>query len=194
LWLQRFNVRPAQERGMLWAGRLVTIAAIPIYFLAFVGVLRKKRVTFKTTPKGGNQSQELDRLSVFTPHMVIVALLVSGMGLAVLLGHTVWVFMAWGAATTLLFSGFFLHLAARRLAAAVRRRWRGAPWKGRRSVAPPWEVHHQPAVPPWELHRQLAVAARQGSAPAAVAAEPAVIRGSAHYAALRSSSTPQAHR
>src|ERR1039458_226433 len=38
------------------------IAAIPIYFLAFVGVLRKKRVTFKTTPKGGNQSQ--DRKSV----------------------------------------------------------------------------------------------------------------------------------
>ncbi len=71
LWLQRFNVRPEEERGMMWPGRLVTIAAIPIYFMAFVGVLRGKRVTFKTTPKGGNQSQDLDRLSVFAPHMAI---------------------------------------------------------------------------------------------------------------------------
>ena len=175
LWLQRFNVRPAQERGMLWAGRLVTIAAIPIYFLAFVGVLRKKRVTFKTTPKGGNQSQDLDRLSVFAPHMVIVALLVGGMGVAVLLGHTGWVFLAWGTATSVLFSGFVVHLACRRMAAATRRWWRTAPWKGRRPAAPPWEVHHQPAVPPWALQHRLA-APDEGD-------EPAAVRGSAHYAA-----------
>jgi hypothetical protein len=176
LWLQRFNVRPAQERGMLWAGRLVTTAVIPIYFLAFVGVIRKKRVTFKTTPKGGNQSQELDRLSVFAPHMVIVALLVTGMAVGVLLGHTSWVFMAWGAATSLLFSGFVAQLVCQRMAAAVRRWRRTATWKTRRSTAPPWEVHHQPAVPPRELHRQLAGTPHDGG-------QPAPVRSDADYAA-----------
>jgi cellulose synthase/poly-beta-1,6-N-acetylglucosamine synthase-like glycosyltransferase len=183
LWLQRFNVRPAQERGMLWAGRLVTIAAIPIYFLAFIGVLRKKRVTFKTTPKGGNQSQNLDRFSVFAPHMVIVTLLVSGMGLAILLGHTVWVFLAWGAATSALFSGLVVQLACRRMAAAVRRWRRSAPWQGRRSAAPPWEVHHQPATPPWELHHQLAAALEEDGRPAAIGSGPAAAPRGVHYVA-----------
>jgi hypothetical protein len=178
-WLQRFNVRPAQERGMLWAGRLVTIAAIPIYFLAFIGVLRGKRVTFKTTPKGGSQGQDLDRLSVFAPHMVIVAVLLAGLGLGVLLGHTVWVFLAWGTATCALFTGFVAHLACRLAAAAARRRWRNRSWKRARprpAAPPPWEVHHQPAPPPRELHHQLAGLPREASPPAAV-------RGGAHDAA-----------
>ena len=50
-WLQRFNIRPKLERGFLWAGRLLTITVIPIYLLALVGVLRNRRVTFKTTPR-----------------------------------------------------------------------------------------------------------------------------------------------
>src|ERR1017187_4979334 len=170
--VEAYRPAPPPAPGL---GVAFIIAAIPIYFLAFVGVLRKKRVTFKTTPKGGNQSQDLDRLSVFAPHMVIVALLVGGMGVAVLLGHTGWVFLAWGTATSVLFSGFVVHLACRRMAAATRRWWHTAPWKGRRPAAPPWEVHHQPAVPPWALQHRLA-APDEGD-------EPAAVRGSAHYAA-----------
>jgi hypothetical protein len=49
LWLQRFNARLRQERGVLWAGRFLTIAVIPIYFPALVGVLRNRRVTLETT-------------------------------------------------------------------------------------------------------------------------------------------------
>jgi cellulose synthase (UDP-forming) len=159
LWLQRFNVRPSQERGMLWAGRLVTVAAMPVYFMAFIGVLRKKRITFKTTPKGGEQSQELDRLSVFAPHMMIAGLLVSGMGLGVLLGHTVWVFMAWGTATSVLFSGLMLHLICRHLAAAARRRG-NVLWKRHMPTRPSWkEVHHesQPAVAPGQIQPVVAI-------------------------------------
>jgi hypothetical protein len=146
---------------MLWAGRLVTIAAIPIYFLAFVGVLRGKRVTFKTTPKGGTQGQDLDRLSVFAPHMALVALLAAGLGLGAWLGHTIWVFMAWGAATCVLFTGFTAHLACRRAAAATRRWRQQAPVRRRRQAPPPFEVHHQGALPPAEF----------------------VLRGGNHYAA-----------
>ena len=123
-WLQRFNVRPAVERGVLWAGRLVTAAAIPIYFLAFVGVVRRKRVTFKTTPKGGNQGQDLDELSVFAPHLVIAGILAAGLVLGLLRGHTAWIFMAWGIAISAVLSGFAAHLLCRRIAAAVRLRKR----------------------------------------------------------------------
>ncbi len=30
LWLQRFNVRPRQERGLHWSGRFLTICVIPV--------------------------------------------------------------------------------------------------------------------------------------------------------------------
>ena len=120
LWLQRFNIRPTIERGVLWAARLVTAAAIPVYFLAFVGVVRRKRVTFKTTPKGGNQSQEMDSLSVFTPHLTIAAIMAVGVSLGILRGHTAWIFMAWGIVISVVLSGFAVHLLCRRLAAAVR--------------------------------------------------------------------------
>ena len=63
-WLQRFNVRPRQERGMMLVGRMLTIATIPIYFLALVGVLSGKRVTWKTTPKGATASRDSDGLRV----------------------------------------------------------------------------------------------------------------------------------
>jgi cellulose synthase (UDP-forming) len=176
LWLQRYNVRPKQERGFLWAGRLVTIAVTPIYFLALIGVIRNKKVTFKTTPKGGNNGEELDRLSVFKPHMVIAALLLSGMGVAVWLGHTIWVYLAWGAVTSLLFSGYVVHLAFKRIFSAVRRWWRSKPWKTRRSAAPPWEVHHQPAAPPWEFHHQLAATPGESSKAVTFRPEPAAVR------------------
>ena len=176
LWLQRYNVRPAQERGFLWAGRMVTIAVIPIYFLALIGVIRKKKVTFKTTPKGGTNGEELDRLSVFKPHMVIVALLLAGMGVGVWLGHTIWVYLAWGAVTSLLFSGYVVHLAFKRMTSAARRWWRSAPWRTRRSAAPPWEVHHQPAAPPWEFHHQLAATPGEDSQAVTFRPEPAAVR------------------
>jgi cellulose synthase (UDP-forming) len=116
LWLQRFNVRPREERGLLWAGRFLTIAVIPIYFLALVGVLRNKRVTFKTTPKGENQLQSNADLAVFKPHMAISLVIVTGMCIAAVLGHTIWVFFAWGGVTAGLLSAFYIPKVCRRLA------------------------------------------------------------------------------
>jgi cellulose synthase (UDP-forming) len=121
-WLQRFNVRPVLERGLLWAGRLLTVTVIPIYFLALVGVLRNRRVTFKTTPKGDAHGAEIaeDGLNVFKPHLVLTALILAGMGTAVLLGHTTWVFFAWGGVTAILLSVFSVPRLGRRLASAAR--------------------------------------------------------------------------
>ncbi len=125
LWLQRFNVRPKQERGLMWAGRLLTIAAIPIYFLALVGVLHNKRVTWKTTPKGEAGGQDEDALSVFTPHLLLSLAIMAGMGIAVMLGHTTWVFLAWGSMTAGVLSAFTIGKLCRRAVGVAR--WRRTP-------------------------------------------------------------------
>jgi cellulose synthase (UDP-forming) len=52
LYLQRFNVRPTMERGVMWAGRVIGIASWPIFFMAFLGLVRGKRMSYKVTPKG----------------------------------------------------------------------------------------------------------------------------------------------
>jgi cellulose synthase (UDP-forming) len=118
--LQRFNVRPREEGGMLWAGRIVTIAAIPIYLLALIGVIRNKRMTFKTTPKGDGQDVQEETLRVFMPHLVLSGVIVTGMILGAELRHTALVFYAWGTATSLLMSGFGICAAAKRAVATLR--------------------------------------------------------------------------
>jgi hypothetical protein len=121
-WLQRFNIRPKLERGFLWAGRLLTITVIPIYFLALVGVLRNRRVTFKTTPKGNARGEEIAEaeLNVFKPHLVLTAVILAGMGIGVLRGHTTWVFFAWGGVTAILLSVFSVPRLCRWLAGVLR--------------------------------------------------------------------------
>ena len=121
-WLQQFNIRPRLERGFFWAGRLLTVTVIPIYLLALIGVLRNRRVTFKTTPKGDARSDEIteDELNIFKPHLVLAALILAGMGIGALRGHITWVFFAWGGVTTILLSVFSIPRLFRRLASVMR--------------------------------------------------------------------------
>lgn len=70
LWLQRFNISPTKETGLLLAGRIISIASWPIFFMAFIGVLRGKRLSFKVTPKGKDQSANVP-MQIFLPHLVI---------------------------------------------------------------------------------------------------------------------------
>jgi cellulose synthase (UDP-forming) len=120
-WLQRFNVRPLAERGIFWAGRFLTIAAIPIYFLALLGVARNKRVTFKTTPKGSKGgSADEESLLVFKPHLIVSGTIMAGLALAVLLGHTSPIFLAWGSVTAVLLFSFFFAKLSRRIVNTLR--------------------------------------------------------------------------
>jgi cellulose synthase (UDP-forming) len=118
--LQRLTVRPRTERGVYWAGNLVSIAVLPVYFLAFLGVIQNKRVSFKTTPKGDSDAEEQDKLSVFAPHMVLSGLGAVGIGLGYLLDHRSWVFAGWGALSVVIYSGLVFGLVWKRAWGAVR--------------------------------------------------------------------------
>lgn len=71
LWLQRFNARPEHENGLLLAGRTASIAAWPVFFLAFVGVALRKRLTYKVTPKGHGTTPYAAPLRLFVPHIIV---------------------------------------------------------------------------------------------------------------------------
>ena len=108
--LQQLTIRPRSERGLYWAGSMVSIAVLPVYFLAFIGVLRNKRVSFKTTPKGDSESEEHDKLSVFAPHIILSGLAVVGVGVGYALGHRSWIYAGWGILSIAVYSSFVLGL------------------------------------------------------------------------------------
>lgn len=105
-WIQRFNSRPDREKGLLIAGRLITLAALPVYMMAFIGVIRNKRMSFKVTPKG--QGVERESLQIFRPHIALAAVCSLGVLLGILLGHTSPVMLAWALCTIVSMLGFSL--------------------------------------------------------------------------------------
>lgn len=71
LWLQRFNARPKYESGLLIAGRAASIAAWPVFFLAFLGAAMRKRLSYKVTPKGHESKPYEAPLRLFIPHIIV---------------------------------------------------------------------------------------------------------------------------
>ncbi|MDE2213033.1 MAG: glycosyltransferase [Patescibacteria group bacterium] len=107
LWLQRFNVHPKNERGLLLRGRLLFIAAWPIFFLAFIGVLRNKRLTYVVTPKGDKQLSTRTP-DLFVPHLILGSITLCDLIIGVKLGHTSGPMIFWAALNTFFMCGFFL--------------------------------------------------------------------------------------
>ena len=73
VWLQRFNVYKHQEGQLLFAGRIISIAAWPVYFLAYLSILTGKRLSYKVTPKG-NIGEVKTSFTVFIPHFIFGAI------------------------------------------------------------------------------------------------------------------------
>ncbi len=108
LWLQKFNVYPKGERGLGLRGKLLFLAASPIYFLAYIGVLRGKRLTYVVTPKGGTQ-KTIYEPSLFTLHFFLGSLTLVGMCVGVLLDHTAGPILFWAILNTVIM--YYLYLA-----------------------------------------------------------------------------------
>jgi cellulose synthase/poly-beta-1,6-N-acetylglucosamine synthase-like glycosyltransferase len=115
-WLQKFSIRPGVESGFLWRGRMVAIAAAPIYFLALLGVLRGEKLTFKVTPKGEGEI-EATPISLFLPHFILGTFSFAGLIVGMLNGNTSPVLLFWAAANTLLMYGLVSMVVAENLKA-----------------------------------------------------------------------------
>jgi cellulose synthase (UDP-forming) len=104
-WLQRFNPAPTRDRGLLLAGRYLSIVTWPIYFLAFVGVFRQRRMSFKVTPKGGNQTAPLHP-SVAVPHIIAGGITLADLAVGLSLHRLSLPMVAWASANSLFMLSF----------------------------------------------------------------------------------------
>lgn len=121
-WLQRLNVDPVRERGFLWAGRFVSIAAWPVYFLAFVGVIRGKRLSYKVTPKGEDLKPEF-AWSTFAPQLVFGTLTALGLAASVITHNQAPVMLFWAALNTVLMYAVVANGAYGKVSWWLRRAW-----------------------------------------------------------------------
>ena len=79
VWLQRFNVFPKKEGELLLAGKIISIAAWPVWFLAFLSVLTGKRLDYKVTPKGIKGRTGAPSPVLFIPHFFFGAIAILGL-------------------------------------------------------------------------------------------------------------------
>lgn len=118
LWLQQFNVDPKNESGLLLRGRLLTLAAWPVYFLAFFSIVTKKSLTYAVTPKGSQQS-DFPPLTVFLPHFIIGTITGLGLVLGILKGSEAPMLMFWAAVTTLTMYGLVIYVTLQRVTSFI---------------------------------------------------------------------------
>jgi cellulose synthase (UDP-forming) len=109
LWMQRFHVRPKEERGALFAGKIISIATWPIFFIAFIGVIRGKKLTYKVTPKGDDKLDNQDSIRLFTPHFIIGAIALTCLLSIILTGRNSVVMIFWALMSFILM--FFVPFA-----------------------------------------------------------------------------------
>lgn len=110
LWLQRFNVNPKTENGLLLRGKVLAVAAWPIYFIAFVSVMFKLHLTYKVTPKGSSQSGGYVPL-LFIPHFILGSITLLGILWGIFSGRVATPIMFWAVLNTLFMYYFFLSQA-----------------------------------------------------------------------------------
>ena len=78
LYLQRFNIRPKKERGIMWAGMYICISVWPVYLMAFLRLFKRKKLIFKVTPKGRRTKKQQLPIGLFAPHMVLGIITLGG--------------------------------------------------------------------------------------------------------------------
>jgi cellulose synthase/poly-beta-1,6-N-acetylglucosamine synthase-like glycosyltransferase len=121
LWLQRLNVNPKTEKGFLLCGKLLSLASLPIFFLAFVGVIRGKRLTYVVTPKG--PLQEVQHVpSLFIPHLILGSITLIDVLAGIILQHTAGPMIFWAVLNTVSMYYFFFAEAIPEAISILRQR------------------------------------------------------------------------
>lgn len=88
VWMQRFDVHRKKEGQLLLAGKIINIAAWPVWFFASVSLLTGKRLQYKVTPKGEDSSIPKLSIKAFIPHLLFALISFLGLIAAVITGHT----------------------------------------------------------------------------------------------------------
>lgn len=101
LWLQRTNIERKNESGLLMKGKMLSMAAWPIYLLAFIGVVVGVRLNYKVTPKGNAQQVHVNSF-LFFPHFLLGTLTLIGLICAFILHHVAIQLLFFGAINTIL--------------------------------------------------------------------------------------------
>lgn len=119
LWLQRFNIDPDNESGLMVKGKLLNWAAWPVYFLAFVGVIMGKRLTYTVTPKGKEQIMKTN-LWLFLPHFILGSLTLIDIIASVYLHHQAVQLLFWAVVNTIIMYYFVSSVVLERLIQPVK--------------------------------------------------------------------------
>ena len=102
IWLQRFNVDRKDDGELHLAGKIISIAAWPVWFLASLSVITGKKISYTVTPKGDNESVVRTSLNVFIPHIAFGILALSGIIISFITGHQSPGMIFWAASSALL--------------------------------------------------------------------------------------------
>lgn len=149
LWLQQLNILPRIERGLLLCGKLLNLAVWPIYFLAFIGVLRGERLSYVVTPKG-DQQETVYQPRLFLIHSILGFTTLAGIGIGILTHHISGPMIFWA----ILNSTFMLYFLVAETSPLFVRECKklfpkiGSPIRQRRMLAPEFATikdHHGPA-------------------------------------------------
>jgi len=97
MWHHRFNINPKKEKGLLLAGRIVNLATQPIYFLAFIGALRNKKLHFIVTPKGKGASSTVSP-RLFRHHIALALIAAAGLTYGIFTGKDSFILVFWAIA------------------------------------------------------------------------------------------------
>jgi hypothetical protein len=101
-----FNIDPKKEKGLFLRGKLLFIAAWPIFLLAFIGVVRNKRLTYVVTPKGNTQTR-LHTPELFTPHLILGSITFFGIIIGYYTNHFANQMIFWAILNTAFMFWFF---------------------------------------------------------------------------------------
>lgn len=114
LWLQKYNIDPKNESGLMLKAKLLNYAAWPIYFFAFVGVIFGKRLMYKVTPKGTKQKSETS-LALFIPHFILGSITVFDIFAGFYLHHEAIQLLFWAVANTLFMYFFVINVLVEKI-------------------------------------------------------------------------------
>ena len=124
LWLQRFNIRPKEESGILLAGKVISFAAWPVYFLAGACAVIKKRLRYKVTPKGGVGAAQ-DPIKILAPHMLLATMFALDLVIGYFGHHASPIMLFWAVTGLIMLSTLVLATALSTAIKKARMRARG---------------------------------------------------------------------